>query len=32
MNDNQPENISKIIVGNKVDISDSERQVSKSEG
>ena len=32
INDNQPENITKIIVGNKSDCHESERQVSKAEG
>ena len=32
INDTQPENIAKIIVGNKCDCSDSDRQVSKEEG
>ncbi len=32
INDSQPEGISKIIVGNKSDCSDGERQVSKEEG
>lgn len=32
INDSQPENISKIIVGNKSDCEESERQVSKAEG
>ena len=32
INDSQPEQITKIIVGNKSDCMDSERQVSKTEG
>jgi GTPase SAR1 family protein len=32
INESQPDNISKIVVGNKSDVQDSERQVSKSEG
>lgn len=32
INESQPDNISKIIVGNKSDVADSERQVSKAEG
>ncbi len=32
INQSQPEHISKIIVGNKSDVADSERQVSRAEG
>ena len=32
INDSQPEGIAKMIIGNKSDVPDSERQVSKSEG
>lgn len=32
INESQPDNISKIIVGNKSDVPDSERQVAKAEG
>ena len=32
INESQPENIAKIIVGNKCDCTDAERQVSKEEG
>lgn len=32
INESQPETISKVIVGNKADVPDSERQVSKAEG
>lgn len=32
INDSQPEGIAKMIIGNKADVSESERQVSKAEG
>ena len=32
INESQPEGIAKLIIGNKSDVSDSERQVSRSEG
>ena len=32
INESQPEGIAKMIIANKADVSDSERQVSKAEG
>ena len=32
INESQPEGISKLLVGNKSDLPDSDRQVSKAEG